>query len=276
MFKKKEIKRKLKQHIENTVKFGTGIKHLTILFSDIWSITSLAEMYGTHKIMVMLNEYFTEMENVINRYNGTIDKFIGDEIMAEFGIPTHLPDHAEVACLAALEMVRSFDVLNTRWMQDSKATLSIQIGIHTGDMYAGYIGSKQRLEYTVIGHEVTRGVRLMGINKVYQTSNHIIISEFTKNELSDKIVTRELDNVRLKGLTKPQVIFDLVGEKDDIAYSEEFLAHYNRGLALYKKMQFKEALVCFKKALEFEPADGPTKLYISRCIELGKNPPSFV
>lgn len=283
MFKKKRIRAVFKHHLaknvvdqilenDSVLSLDAEIKHLTILFCDILVFTFLSERYTEQEILELLYEYKTDMVDVILRYGGMFDKFVGDEIMAEFGLPVPFSDHAERACLAALEMARSFDLLRDRWMQDGKETFGIQIGIHTGNMPAGNIGAKQIFDYTVIGHEVTRGVRLMSANRVYQTANSIIISEATKNELSNKIVTRELDNVRFKGLTQSDVIFELVGENENVVYSNEFLAHYNEGLANYKKQEWDNAIIEFKKAFALTE-DNVSKLYISRCKHLIENPP---
>jgi len=244
-------------------------KNFTLLFCDIRSFTSLSERYTQQEIAELLNEYRTETVNVILRcYRGLVDKFVGDEIMAEFGLPILLSDHAEQACLAALDIVCSME----RWMKEDKQAFDIQIGIQTGDMPAEYIWSPYRIEFTVIGDEVTRGLRLMSANKIYQTKNHIIISEATKNELSDKIVTRELDTVRFEGLTKSDVIFEVVGENDIVIYSEEFLAHYKQGLACYKKREWDKAIEKFNRAL-FLTEDNVSNMYIERCNYFKEYPP---
>ena len=256
---------------DTELSFGVERKHLTVLFSDILSFTDYLVKQPLEDAVFNLGEYFTEMVDVILRHEGMVDKFMGDEMMVEFGVPTHLPDHAERACLAALEMVRSFKRLRERWMQEGKVLFDIKIGINTGDMLVGNLGSKHIFDYTVIGDHVSFGVRLREINKVYRTANHIIISEFTKNELSDKIVTRELDTVRVKGKIKPVAIFELVGEKDIVVYPEEFLAHYNEGLVYYKKQEWDEAIREFKKALILYE-DDLIKMYIKRCNHFKEYP----
>lgn len=157
-------------------------------------------------------------------------------------------------------------------MQEGKEIFNIKIGINTGDMIVGNIGSNQIFDYSVIGAAVTLGVRLRDINKVYLTANHIIISEFTKNELSDKIVTRELDSVRVKGLNKPMAIFELVGEKDSIVYPKEFLVHFTEGLERYKKMEWDWAIKEFSAGLKIKD-DEVSSMYIKRCSLYKENPP---
>jgi len=283
MFNKMYIKSVFKHYInKKMLKLGLGNasvpsfhgerKHLTVLFSDIFSFIYYLVKQLPEETVSNLGEYFTEMVDVILRYGGLVDKFRGGDMMVEFGVPIHFPDHAERACLAALEMVRSFDRLRERWMQEGKEVFDIKIGINTGDMIVGNIGSKHIFDYTVIGGAVAFGVRLRDINQIYPTANHIVISEFTKNELSDEIVTRELDTVRVKGWNKPVAIFELIGEKDYFTYPDEYLPHFNEGIAKYKNQEWDRALSEFKKALNFKE-DDLSKMYIKRCKHFKKYSP---
>jgi adenylate cyclase len=201
-----------------------------------------------------------------------LDKFVGDEVMAVFGAPYYMEDHAKKACLSALEMMRTLDRLTEKWTDQGRETFNIGIGINTGDMIVGNLGSTQIFDYTVIGDAVNLGARLEGINKVYQTANNIIISEFTKTEIGDEIVTRELDSVRVKGKKKPVAIFELVGEKEVIVYPEEFLAHFTEGLASYKGMQWDRAITEFRDGIKIKE-DEVSKMYLKRCQHFKKNPP---
>lgn len=272
-WEKKRIRSVFKHNLADNVVESVGErKRLTVLFSDIFSFTDYLVKQPLEEAYSNLCEYFTEMVDVILRYGGMIDKFMGDEMMVDFGVPTHFPDHAERACLVALEMVRSFKRLRERWVQEGKEIFNIKIGINTGDMIVGNIGSNQIFDYSVIGAAVTLGVRLRDINKVYLTANHIIISEFTKNELSDKIVTRELDSVRAKGLNKPMAIFELVSEKDSIVYPKEFLVHFTEGLERYKKMEWDWAIKEFSDGLKIKD-DEVSSMYIKRCRHYKENPP---
>jgi adenylate cyclase len=256
----------------DAIKFGGQRRRLTVLFSDIRSFTTYSEKYTPEEVVSNLGEYMTEMVDVIFRYHGMFDKFVGDEIMAVFGAPALIPDHAEKACMAALEMIRSLDLLKERWTEEGKEIFNIGIGVNTGDMLVGNMGSRQIMDYSVIGDNVNLGARLEGINKVYKTANNIIISEFTKNELSDNITTRELDSVRVKGKEQPVRIFELVGEKDIIVYSDEFLENYTQGLAAYKKQEWDRAVAEFKKSLDLNE-DDVSSMYIKRCRHFKKHPP---
>ena len=252
--------------------FGGERRHLTVLFSDIRSFTTYSEKYQPEEVVSILGEYLTEMVDVILKYEGMLDKFVGDEVMALFGAPNYMEDHAEKACFAALEMIRTLDRLKDKWMEEGRETFNIGIGVNTGDMIFGNLGSTQIYDYSVIGDAVNLGARLEGINKVYQTANNIIISEFTKEEISDAIVTRELDSVRVKGKEKPVAIFELVGEKDVVVYPEEFLGHYSEGLMGYKSMEWDRALEQFRACLQVKD-DGVSSMYVKRCQYFKKNPP---
>jgi adenylate cyclase len=252
--------------------FGGQRKNLTVLFSDIRSFTTYSEKYTPEEVVSNLGEYLTKMVDVILKYGGMLDKFVGDEIMAVFGAPVYVQDHAERACLTALEMIRALDRLKERWTGEGKEIFDIGIGVNTGDMLVGNLGSEQIFDYTVIGDNVNLGARLEGINKVYQTANNIIISEFTNNELGDSLITRELDSVRVKGKSKPVAIFELVGEQDVIVYSDEFLAHYSAAVAAYKAQDWDKAVEVFKKALVLHD-DEVSDMYIKRCRHFKKHAP---
>jgi adenylate cyclase len=257
----------------DALRFGGEKKHLTVLFSDIRSFTTYSEKYLPEEVVSILGEYLTEMVDVILKYQGMLDKFVGDEVMAVFGAPYHMEDHAEKACFAALDMMRTLDKLKEKWTEQGRETFNIGIGVNTGDMIVGNLGSTQIFDYTVIGDAVNLGARLEGINKVYQTAKNIIISEFTKKEIGDAIVTRELDSVRVKGKKKPVAIFELVGEKDVIVYPEEFLVHFSEGLAGYKGMDWDRAIKEFRSAMKVKE-DEVSNMYLKRCQHFKKHPPS--
>ena len=253
--------------------FGGQRRYLTVVFSDIRAFTTYSEKYTPEEVVSALGEYLTEMVDVILKFGGMLDKFVGDEIMAVFGAPYYMEDHAVRACSTALEMGRSLDRLKEKWAQEGREGFNIGIGINTGDMIVGNLGSEQIFDYTVIGDAVNLGARLEGINKLYQTANKIIISEFTQNEIKDNFVTRELDSVRVKGKKKPVSIFELVGEKDVIVYSEEFLSLYDEGMRLYKNMEWDLAIKEFKKVLKINE-DEISNMYIKRCRHFKKKPPA--
>jgi adenylate cyclase len=252
--------------------FGGRRQYLTVLFSDIRSFTAYSERYTPEEVVAVLGEYLTEMVDVILRYGGMLDKFVGDEIMAVFGAPYYMNDHAKKACTTALEMIRTLDRLKERWEGEGREGFSIGIGINTGDMLVGNLGSRQIFDYTVIGDAVNLGARLEGINKLYRTANSIIISEYTKRELGEEFVTRELDSVRVKGKEKPVAIYELVGERELHVYPEDFLARYAAGLAAYKNREWERAVGEFRKAQMLQ-VDEVSGMYVKRCRHFMKHPP---
>lgn len=193
------------------LKFGGEKRELTVLFSDIRGFTSYSERYPPEMVVEILNEYLTAMVEVIFRHRGTLDKFVGDEIMALFGAPIYYPDHAEAACLSALDMVAELGRLCEKWKGEGKEGFEIGVGINTGDMVVGNLGSSQLFDYTVIGDNVNLGARLEAINKDYHTKYHIIISESTYQQVRDKAEVRQLDAVMVKGKSRPVMIYELLG-----------------------------------------------------------------
>jgi adenylate cyclase len=252
--------------------FGGQRKHLTVLFSDIRSFTSFSERHTPEQVVSILGDYLTAMVDDILHFGGMLDKFVGDEVMAVFGAPYPMADHAEKACRTALKMVRTLDRLNKQWKQEGRETLDIGIGINTGEMIVGNLGSKQIFDYTVIGDAVNLGARLEGINKIYKIASKIVISEFTRKELSSDLVCRELDLVRVQGKQKPVAIFELVGEREVYVYSPEFLARYEEGLAAFKNRGFERAEGLFKQCL-LQQDDEVSRIYMKRSRHFLKNPP---
>lgn len=193
------------------LKLGGEKKLLTVLFSDIRGFTTLSERMTPEELVVKLNHYLQIMTDIVIRYNGTLDKYVGDEIMAFWGAPIPQDDHALLACSAAVEMLERLDEMNHEWRRQGLATLDIGIGINTGPMIVGNVGSTSRMDYTLIGDNVNLGARLEGTNKIYRT--HIIISEFTHKQVKDHVVVRELDLIQVKGKEKPVTIYELLDMK---------------------------------------------------------------
>jgi adenylate cyclase len=187
---------------------GGTRRDMTVLFSDMRGFTALTEKGVPEDIVAMLNEYFTRMVQVLFDHRGTLDKFVGDMVMALFGAPLDDEEHADHAVQAALAMVRALDVLNKDWAAFGMPTLDIGIGINTGDMVAGNIGSKTIMSYTVIGDAVNLGARLESLNKEYGT--RIIISEHTRSRLKGRYDMRPLGSVTVKGKSQPVAIYEVI------------------------------------------------------------------
>lgn len=190
------------------LKLGGEKKIMTVLFSDIRGFTTLSEKLTPEALVEHLNQYLEAMTNIVFDYDGTLDKYVGDAIMAFWGAPMPQDDHAIRACKACIKMMEVLNELNKNWASQGKPTLDIGIGLNSGDMVVGNMGSSTRMSYTLMGDNVNLGSRLEGTNKVYKT--HIIISEFTYEMVKDKVITRELDLIRVKGKAQPVKIYELL------------------------------------------------------------------
>ncbi|HUT65612.1 MAG TPA: adenylate/guanylate cyclase domain-containing protein, partial [Spirochaetota bacterium] len=241
----------------------------TILFSDIRSFTSIAERLSAEELVISLNTYFNIMVGIIIKHKGIIDKFIGDAIMSIFGAPVLHEDDPLQAVLTGLEMLDSLDGFNRKQVKMGRPIFKIGIGLNTGDVVVGNIGSTQKLEYTCIGDEVNLANRLEGLTKMYGIP--IIISEFTLAQTKGGVRAREIDSVRVKGKLKPVKIFEPynnVPPKTEQGYSI-----FSEGIGLYRNRQFNEALKHFKRSNSVLGSDMPSSLYEDRCNELIQNPP---
>ena len=215
---KRKMKRLFGQYVSKDVyeqlvanpdlaRLGGQRRQMTVLFSDIRGFTTVSEKGQPEEIVAILNEYFTRMVEIVFAHKGTLDKFVGDMVMALFGAPLDDPNHAEHAVDAALEMIRELNRLNEKWAAEGRPALDIGIGVSTGPMIAGNIGSEAIMSYTVIGDSVNLGARLESLNKEYGT--RIIISEATRAALPDRYLFRPLGDVVVKGKTRPVAIFEV-------------------------------------------------------------------
>ncbi len=194
-----------------SLKLGGQKKDMTVLFSDIRGFTTLSEKTDPEKLVALLNEYFTAMTEVILQTGGVLDKFIGDAIMAFWGAPQEASNHAQLACEAALKMTERLIILKKDWAKRGLPEINIGIGLNSGEMVVGNIGSTTRFNYTVIGDNVNLASRLEGLNKQYQAG--IIISQFTYERVKDNFACEYLDKVNVKGKGVPVEIYKLVGPK---------------------------------------------------------------
>jgi len=190
-------------------RLGGERRDMTVLFSDIRGFTSASERHDAEAIVQQLNEYFTAMVEVLFRHRGTLDKFVGDMVMGLFGAPVSDAEHADHAVDAAIDMLRTLNELNVRWARDGRPRLDIGIGINSGEMIVGNIGSQEIMSYTVIGDAVNLGARLESLNKDYGT--RILIGEETKRRLTRSVRMRELGAVTVKGKTQPVTVFEVMG-----------------------------------------------------------------
>ena len=198
---------------------GGGRREMSVLFSDLRGFTSITEKGNPEDLVAQLNEYFTRMVEIVFRNGGTVDKFVGDMVMALFGAPLDDVDHADDAVTTAVEMVRELGELNRRWAAEGRVQLDIGIGVNSGGMIAGNIGSSAIMSYTVIGDSVNLGARLESLNKEYRT--RIIISEATRGRLGKSYEMRPLGGVVVKGKTRPVDIFEVIAPSPLVADERE-------------------------------------------------------
>lgn len=256
------------------LRLGGEEVELTVMFSDVRGFTSISEKLTPTELVHLLNEYLTAMSDVIMANWGTVDKYEGDAIMAFWGRPYPQPDHASRACKSCLLMLDRLAELNRNWEREGKQTLNIGIGINTGPMVVGNMGSKKRFNYTVMGDAVNLGSRLEGQNKEYAT--HLIISQSTYEQVAEEFVCRELDLIRVKGKLKPVAIYELMAPGSERNKYEPLLNVFAQGLAAYREGRFEEALRVFEQILSAYPEDGPTKLFAKRCgLYVASPPPAW-
>ncbi len=249
-------------------------QQVTVLFSDIKNFTGMTETLGARGTVSVLNEYFSEMVDLVFEHGGMLDKYIGDAIMAVFGTPFPGIRDAENAVTVAIEMVRTLREFNRRRMLAGEEPIENRLGIATGEVIAGSIGSSRRMDYTVIGHNVNLASRLEGANKFYGTQ--ILMTESTRRALQGNYRVRELDLVQVKGSSTPVSIFEILDGRDETEFPhpDELLRAFASGLSLYRERQWRAAAACFRDALCLWPGDGPSRLYLNRCDYYEQNPPA--
>jgi adenylate cyclase len=249
-------------------------KEVTILFSDIRGYTTLTENLGAAEVVSLLNQYFETMVEAVFNHEGTLDKFIGDALMAVFGAPlTLVENHAWKAIQAALDMRERLAEFNQRRIIQAQPEIHIGIGISSGEVVSGNIGSQKRMDYTVIGDGVNLSSRLEGVTKEYGCD--IILSEFTYHMCSHRIWVRELDRIRVKGKHQAVNIYELIADRStplDNA-THEFLSHYHAGRAAYSSRHFKEAIACFQAAKCIRPTDQAVNIHLERARNYQQTPP---
>jgi adenylate cyclase len=254
------------------IKLGGEKRTITILFSDIRGFTPISEKLSPEELVHLLNDYLTEMTEIIHKDEGLVDKYMGDAIMAFWGAPLTQPNHHEKACISSLDMLGKLRELQSKWKQEGIPSFDIGIGLNSGDAIVGNMGSSQRFDYTAIGDSVNLASRLEGLNKLYGTN--IIISEYTYKNVKEKFGIRKLDAVRVKGKRKPIYIYELIARKEELdPKTQECIHHFEEGLDLYFKKKWKNAIESFQKADNLK-ADPASKLFIDRCTGFISNSPS--
>ncbi len=267
----KEVADRLIEQGESSL--GGASQEVTILFSDIRDFTPLAESLGPRETVTMLNEYFSEMVDVVFKHGGILDKYIGDSIMALFGAPFPTGRDADQAVAVANDMMRALALHNAQRIELGKHPIRIGIGISTGEVIVGNIGSPRRMDYTVIGDSVNLASRLESANKYYGTS--ILICDNAARQLKDVTRTRELDLLRVKGKLRPVAIHEVLDYHHPATFPQldRVLLEFEQGVQCYRNREFRRALDRFETVLRAHPVDGPSLVYRERCQDLIAAPP---
>lgn len=255
----------------DAAKIGGDSKEVTVLFTDIKGFTTFSETRSPQEVVTRLNEYLAAMVQVIDQFDGTVDKFIGDGIMVYWGAPLAQPDHAKLAVACMLEMKETMARLGTKWKNESVVPFIIRGGALSGEVVAGNIGCNgKKMEYTLIGDTVNQASRLEGAAKYYGVD--FLIGESTYLLTRDTYRFRELDKIRVVGKLVPVTVYELLGTLSEP--EDNWVAEFDSALAFYRAHRWEDAAKYFATILEGIPEDKPSKLYLERCNYYKNTPPS--
>lgn len=254
------------------VKLGGERRTITLLFTDLKDFTGFSETVPAEVVSRMVSDYLAEMTRVVFEYGGTVDKFVGDQVMAFWNAPLDDPEHARHACLAALDMQAALMALNRAWATENLAPQRMRIGMHTGVASVGNMGTPRRFAYTALGDNVNLAARLEPLNKEYGTS--ICVSQDTLDAAGRGFLVRFLDVVAVKGKKMPVAVYELLGRAGEADFAP-LLAPFERGVQLYRAQEFEQAAEHFRVALTAlgNGEDAPSAVYLARCEVLAANPP---
>ena len=265
---------------------GGDARVMTAFFSDVASFSSISENLTPVELVETINEYLTEMCEIIEEHNGTIDKFEGDAIVAFWGAPIVQEDHAERSVLAAIDMQDRMKVLRKKWEDEGTMLelrqkweaegrgtfFSVRMGINTGEMVVGNMGSKTRVDYTMLGDAVNLAARLEGAGKPYGVTT--MISESTYLVTRALIEARELDSIRVVGKDEPVRVYEVLGRTGQVDPQKlQVVDLFNEGVGKYRERHWEEAISFFEQGLAIDPDEGPCAVYIDRCRDFMANPP---
>jgi adenylate cyclase len=262
--------------IENPglLKLGGEKRVMTAYFSDVAGFTTISEKLQPTELVLLLNEYLSAMSDIIHQFDGTVDKYEGDAIIAFWGAPIIAENHAELCVRSAVTMQRRLEAMRENWRKQGKSELSVRMGINTGPMVVGNMGSRDRMDYTMMGDSVNLAARLEGVNKYY--GSLILISEFTYGHIKDLFLCRELDMVRVQGKKDAIRLFEVVETMEDCIESQRMFAQaFAYALKTFRAMDFTKATELFSYSDRLKRGgDGACKLYLKRCAELIESPPA--
>ncbi len=252
------------------VKLGGDNKEVTVLFTDIEGFTTFSEKHAPQEVVGRLNEYLGQMVTVIEQFDGTVDKFIGDGIMAYWGAPLAQPDHAKMAITCILEMNKIMGTLRAQWEAEGVQPFKIRGGVQSGEVVAGNIGLRgKKMEYTVIGDTVNQAARLEGTAKYYGVG--FLVGENTYKMTRDSHSYRELDQIRMLGKQASVTIYQLIATPS--AYEHKLIEQFAAALVCYRARDWEDAKKLFAFILREYPGDRPSQIYLDRCEYFAQNPP---
>ena len=254
------------------VQLGGEEREMTAYFSDIAGFSTISEHLTPSELVQLLNDYLTEMCNIIIGYEGTVDKFEGDAIMAFWGAPNVQAEHAQLACFSAIDMNKRLVELRQKWETEGSPLINVRMGLNSGPMVVGNMGSVQKLNYTIMGDAVNLASRLEGANKAFGTQ--MMISETTYQSCASLIDVRELDTIRVVGKSEPVTVYELLERKGETAgTTADLVDAFEKALTLYKRADFIAAKAAFEKCLGIIGGDGPSTTYMKRCQTYIDQPP---
>ena len=262
------------QIVENPdmLQLGGEKREMTPFFSDIQGFSTISEGLTPEELVQLLNEYLTAMCDIVSSYHGTIDKFEGDAIIAFWGAPLELPDHATIACHAAIDMQKRNEEMRKTLREQNRPMLYTRIGMSSGPVVVGNMGSADRMDYTMMGDVVNLAARLEGVNKFYKTFT--MIPQSTYELAKDDIDTRQLDVIRVVGKKEPISVYEVLERKNQTSSEKSGVVEkYLKALKLYEERNFADALKEFEKVLAIDQDDGPSQTYVKRCGVFLETPP---
>lgn len=255
-----------------SLKLGGEKRQITIFFSDVQGFSTISEKLTAEELVHLLNDYLSDMTDIILKYDGTVDKYEGDAIMAFFGAPHFFEDHAVKACLAAVEMQERLKEKREQWKKEGRDELKVRMGLNTGAAVVGNMGSRTRMDYTVMGDSVNLASRLEGANKAFNT--YTMISENTYEAAKDHIEARRLGLIRVVGKEEPIQVYEILGRKGKLTdQTLEMLAKYNDGYEYFRNKDWEKARNAFRAGLKIIREDGACKSYYDLCTEYMVTPP---
>ncbi|MBS1724889.1 MAG: adenylate/guanylate cyclase domain-containing protein [Armatimonadetes bacterium] len=253
-------------------RLGGERRHITTYFGDIIGFTALSEKMEPEDLVEVLAEYLDVLSSEVIASGGTVDKFNGDDVMAFWGAPNPIDDHAFMACKSAIASQKTLAALHNEWKEHGRPIMRASFGISTGDVIVGNVGSRQRMNYTVIGDAVNLASRLQALNKYYSTE--ILLGPIARQEAGDRIVARMVDWVSVVGRDEPVRVFELLALREEATPDDLFVAEkHNEAMDLYRMRQWQSAIVAFAAVLKIRPHDGPARILLDRCEKYLDHPP---